>query len=222
VAALFYTERVDVRHARHVVHKNLALASAIGAATDALTFSLEPVDSAAAAAVAAELPGGYALINPGAAWPNKRYPPDRLAEVARSIQRQHGLATIVLWGPGETATAQAVVDAARGAARLASPTTLGDLVALARGARLMVSGDTGPLHIAAAVGVPVVALFGPTDPERNGPWDAADASLSRYDACACHYQRRCHRGADGWCLADIAVEQVVAAVDERLARAART
>jgi ADP-heptose:LPS heptosyltransferase len=86
----------------------------------------------------------------------------------------------------------------------------------------MVSGDTGPLHIAAAVGVPVVALFGPTDPERNGPWDAADASLSRYDACACHYQRRCHRGADGWCLADIAVEQVVAAVDERLARAART
>jgi heptosyltransferase-1 len=79
----------------------------------------------------------------------------------------------------------------------------------------MLSGDTGPLHLAAAVGAPVVALFGPTDPARNGPWGANDISLSRYADCVCHYQRRCRRS--GACIEDISVEDVRAAVDRRLA-----
>ncbi len=70
---------------------------------------------------------------------------------------------------------------------------------MTRAAALVVSGDTGPLHIATAVGTPVVALFGPTDPARNGPYAEADVSVSRYDSCDCHYERRCHRSS--WCLA---------------------
>jgi ADP-heptose:LPS heptosyltransferase len=83
----------------------------------------------------------------------------------------------------------------------------------------MVSGDTGPTHIAAAVGVPVVALFGPTLAARNGPWDPADRVVSRYDQCQCHYERRCrHADASRWCLGTITEADVRAAVDARLGR----
>jgi ADP-heptose:LPS heptosyltransferase len=79
----------------------------------------------------------------------------------------------------------------------------------------MVSGDTGPLHIAGAVGTPIVALFGPTRAERNGPWSPADISISRIDQCVCHYERRCRRAQP--CIDDISVDDVVAAVERRVA-----
>jgi hypothetical protein len=70
--------------------------------------------------------------------------------------------------------------------------------------------------------VPAVALFGPTNPKRNGPWADADVSLSRYTRCDCHYERRCRRPAGAWCLGQIAVEEVLAAVDRRLAARRRS
>jgi ADP-heptose:LPS heptosyltransferase len=70
------------------------------------------------------------------------------------------------------------------------------------------------LHIAGAVGTPLVGLFGPTDPDRNGPWAAGDRTVSRHDACDCAYRRQCRRRA--WCLADITVEEVTRAVEERV------
>jgi len=124
------------------------------------------------------------------------------------------MASIVLWGPGEEPLARTVADRSLGAARVAPPTSLGDLLELSRAASLMISGDTGPLHIAAAVGTPVVAVFGPTDPARNGPWAPSDVTVSRFGACGCHYERRCHR--DGWCLADVTVAEVTAAIQQRL------
>jgi heptosyltransferase-1 len=93
-----------------------------------------------------------------------------------------------------------------------------DLLALSRAASLMISGDTGPLHIAAAVGTPAVAIFGPTDPARNGPWVAEDVTISRFAACRCHYERRCHQSQ--WCLADVQVAEVTAAIQRRLAATA--
>jgi lipopolysaccharide heptosyltransferase I len=83
-----------------------------------------------------------------------------------------------------------------------------------------VSGDTGPLHLATAVGTPTVSLFGPTDPLRNGPFAAEDVTVSRFDACGCHYDRRCHETE--WCLGAVAPAEVCAAVQRRLAdRSAR-
>jgi ADP-heptose:LPS heptosyltransferase len=79
----------------------------------------------------------------------------------------------------------------------------------------MISGDTGPVHIAGAVGTPIVALFGPTRAERNGPWSPADISISRYDQCVCHYERRCRRGQP--CIDDISIDQVIAAIERRVA-----
>jgi ADP-heptose:LPS heptosyltransferase len=158
----------------------------------------------------------FALLNPGAAWPNKRWPPERFGALAQFLRDVRGLRSVVLWGPGESPLAHAVVESSDGAAFLAPPTQIGDLLALSRAAALMVSGDTGPLHLAAAAGTPTVALFGPTDPKRNGPFAADDLVVSRYDACGCHYDRRCRRR--DWCLADIGVAEVTAAIQQRLFR----
>ena len=154
------------------------------------------------------------MINPGAAWPNKRWPPERFGAVAAFLRERFGLPSIALWGPGEEPLAQAVAGSSNGAAHVAPQTTIADLVELSRAASLMVSGDTGPLHIAGAAGTPIVSLFGPTDPLRNGPWVPEDETISRWAECACRYQRRCRRAT--WCLADITVGEVTAAIEKRM------
>lgn len=218
-ASWFYKETCDPGGAAHVVDSNLAALSAFGIDRRPRRFPIDVPSSPALAAVRECVTtggrAGYALINPGAAWPNKRWPPERFGEIALSIAGRHGLLPVVLWGPGEEATAGRIVESSGGAAMLAPRTGIGDVLALSRDARLMLSGDTGPLHLAGAVGTPIVALFGPTDPARNGPWDPADISLSRFGDCVCHYQRRCRRSRA--CIEDISVEDVRGAIDRRLA-----
>lgn len=215
----FYSEVERGAPTTHVIQKNLGLLATIGVHATAIEVPLAVRSSAARDQVRAEAGGrALALLNPGAAWPNKRWPAPRFAEVAVFLREVRGLAPIVVWGPGEEALAQAVVEACHGAARLAPPTTMSDLVELSRDAALMVSGDTGPLHIAAAAGTPVVAIFGPTDPERNGPWAIDDIAVSRFAGCACHYRRHCRERS--WCLADVQVSEVTAAIQRRLADAA--
>ena len=216
LAVPFYTERVSVPKSAHVVQKNLLLAAALGAPSTALEFPIGAVRSPAVESFLAADPRPFVLLNPGAAWPNKRWPPDRLGAVARWLSERKGLTTVVLWGPGEQPMADGVVRASAGAARIAPPTGLDDLIALARHARLVVSGDTGPLHIASALGVPAVALFGPTNPHRNGPWDPADVSISLYEKCVCHYERRCRLPVGEWCLGRVTINQVTDAIDRRL------
>ena len=116
------------------------------------------------------------------------------------------------------AAADDVVAATDGAAARAPQTSLGDLLALASRAALMISGDTGPIHLAAALGTPVVGLYGPTWPERNGPWDPSDENVSRAATCECHHKRQCLRGESRMCITEISVEDVAAAVDRRLIR----
>jgi heptosyltransferase-1 len=216
LARLFYTETVDPSDSPHVIRKGIELMRAVGVDDPSIAFPLVVPRSAPADAVAARTgPSGYALINPGGAWPNKRWAPERFGAVAAAIRERHGLRSIVLWGPGEETAASAIVTASRGAAEQAPPTSITDIVAMAKGARLMVSGDTGPLHIGAAVGTPIVALFGPTRAERNGPWSSSDISISRFEQCVCHYERRCRR--DHPCIDEIRVDDVVAAIERRVA-----
>ena len=177
-------------------------------------FPIERAESAVARQAAASTGGRYALLNPGAAWPNKRWPPARLAAVASALRNRRGLASIVLWGPGERALAEEVIALAGGAAILSPQTSIADIVELARGAAVMVSGDTGPTHLAAAVGTPIVGLYGPTRAERNGPWMPDDVTLSRASICKCHHLRRCTQ--DVMCLLDIQTGEVVDAVERRL------
>jgi heptosyltransferase I len=200
--------------ADHVITKNLRLLSTVGVETGRIEFPLAPIRSAAAERVRQDVGGPFVLINPGAAWPNKRWPAERFGEIAAFLREVRGLESVVLWGPREEPLARAVVAASGGAARLAPPTGIADLLGLSRDASLMVSGDTGPLHVAAAAGTPIVAIFGPTNPRRNGPWDPADIVVSRYESCGCHYDRRCHERQ--WCLEDLTVAEVTAAIQQRL------
>lgn len=216
-AAVFYTERVPGGEGGHVIQKNLRLAAAVGATPGPLRFPIRTQESRVLASIGGD-DQAFAVINPGAAWPNKRWPPDRFGAVAAGIRARHGLVPVVVWGPGERAIGEAVVAQSDGAAVLAPETTLDDLIDLMACARLVVSGDTGPTHIAGAFGVPIVALFGPTDATRNGPWHRDDIALGNYTACECHYERRCRREPDRWCLVSISVDAVLAAIDQRLAR----
>jgi ADP-heptose:LPS heptosyltransferase len=135
------------------------------------------------------------------------------------LRAAHGLTSVVLWGDGERQLAEAIVAAAPDAAIVPPATRIADLVALARTAALMVSGDTGPAHIAAAVGTPFVGIYGPTTAARNGPISRCDVAVSRDDRCECPLQRRCT--AARWCLLDIGVDEVAEAVTRRLMTPAR-
>ena len=226
-ARLFYTEAYDPgrgglyhpAETRHVVDINLGVLARLGIEAPAREFPIDAVSSEAARR-ARELTGGrYALLNPGAAWPNKRWPPERLAAIAAALRDRHGLMSVVLWGPGEERLAEAVVAAANGAAVKSPNTSIADLVALARDAALLVSGDTGPTHIAAALGTPIVGIYGPTRPARNGPMSPLDVTVSRDATCQCHHLRRCTR--DRMCLLDIEVAEVLDAVERRLGAEAK-
>jgi lipopolysaccharide heptosyltransferase I len=222
-AAWLYGETVTVPDGAHIIRKNLSVLPALGVEVpSAVTFPfrIPPSRVADTMADAARQRGGerFALINPGAAWPNKRWPVERFGAVARHLRVRHQLPSFVLWGPGEDALADRIVASSDGAAARAPQTTIGDLLAAASRAAIVVSGDTGPLHLAAAVGAPIVGLYGPTWPERNGPWDPNDEVISRAASCECHHKRRCRRGEARMCIAEISVEEVTDAVDRRLIR----
>jgi lipopolysaccharide heptosyltransferase I len=222
-ARLFYTDAhdpgrgglYDRRETRHVVAINLGILAHVGVAAPAVEFPIEDAASDAARRIAEQTGGRYALLNPGAAWPNKRWPPERLAALAVHLRGRHSLASVVLWGPGEEALAAAVVASADGAAVMSPKTSIADVVALARRAAVMVSGDTGPTHIATALGTPLVGIYGPTRPSRNGPMSPLDITVSRDTICQCHHLRRCR--LDRMCLLDVAAAEVAEAVDRRLA-----
>lgn len=217
-AAFCYGEHVTVDDRGHVVHKNLAMLAPLGVPAAGVAFPWAARDSAAAAQVATDtrvVAGGFVLLNPGAAWENKRWPVEHFGALARALGERHGLVSVVTWGPGEQARADAVVAHAGAHAFLSPPTALHDVLALARAARLCVSGDTGPLHLAASVGTPIVGLFGPTRPERNGPWLAADLAVSRAGECVCFHKRQCLRGQA--CIDRIGVDEVLDACTRRLA-----
>jgi heptosyltransferase-1 len=196
MAAPFYSHRVVPAAGAHVIFKSLALLEPLGGRDMQASFPLEIPHSAAADEARSRVGGEpYALINPGAAWPNKRWPPDRFG-----------------------ALAEQVIGASAAAAVLAPATAITDLFAIAQHARVLISGDTGPLHIGGAVGTPLVALFGPTHAERNGPWSTEDVVVSRTSGCVCLYRRRCRRGAP--CINEIELPDVIDAVERRLSRSA--
>lgn len=223
LARVFYTQRHDPGGAglyarteqRHVVRINLGMLERLDIEAGPPEFPLRTQPSAGAEGVRQAVGGRYALLNPGAAWPNKRWPTQRFGALARALLERLRLPSVVLWGPGERTLGEQIVGHSAGAALLAPQTTMADLMALARGAAVMVSGDTGPTHVAAAVGTPIVGIYGPTRSQRNGPWSPLDVAVSRTEVCACLHVRRCV--AAQWCLLDLPVEEVLDGVERRLA-----
>ena len=177
-ASMFYTRPIDAA-GTHVVEHALSIVSQIAGQPLSYVPPLFPVDRAAEAWAAQTLAqigsDRFAILNPGAGWGAKCWPAESFGAVAVAL-RQFGLAILINYGPGEELLANAVHQASHGAA-LPVKGSVGELIALTRRAALFVGGDTGPMHLAAALRVPVVALFGPTRPERNGPYGTQSVVL---------------------------------------------
>jgi lipopolysaccharide heptosyltransferase I len=220
-SALLVGEQAELPAGReHVIDKNLSLLGPLGIEATGLREFPLPFSEEIAARVAGGLRdlsvADFVVLNPAGGWESKLWPAERFGELAQGL-RQRGLSTVVTWGPGEEDLADRVVASSDGAAVRSLPTTLLDYVELARRARLVVAADTGPLHLACAVATPVVALFGPTDPARNGPFDPSDEVVRRTPACAPCYSRACQRHAG--IMAEIPVAEVLNAAVRRLASA---
>ncbi len=160
----------------HLVDKFFAAVAYLGAWTDGAGFHFpEPPESTARvdAFLRAAGPGPYAVIHPGSsdARPDKRWASERFGEVLRWLADEHGIRSIVCYGPSERPLAELVVAASQGRAVAALPgTSLLDLAALLRRAVLFIGTDSGPMHVAAALGVPTVSLFGSGSPVVYGPY----------------------------------------------------
>jgi heptosyltransferase-1 len=169
-ARWLFTERVETRGA-HVIEQDIELATAVAGDELAPVQPRLPVDAASEAWADKILPpGGQAtvLINPGAGWGAKRWPVERYAAVAQGLISR-GLRVLVNAGPGEEQLAESISQATGGAASSLT-CSLDQLIALTRRVSLVIAGDTGPLHLACALDRPVVGIYGPTDPSRNGPF----------------------------------------------------
>jgi ADP-heptose:LPS heptosyltransferase len=145
-----------------------------------------PVSIAAAEAEFAEALNGEhgarpAIIKTGGGWPTKLWPADGYARIVDLLWTEYGLRSAITFGPGEEGLAQGVIEQSRSGAGVAVKSTLKQYYALARRASIFVGGDTGPMHLAAAAGAPVVGLFGPSSARRNGPLAKADRVVERTD-----------------------------------------
>jgi heptosyltransferase-1 len=205
-ASMWYTRQVLTRGV-HVIQQALSLAEAViqrSAAAPRVEFPVDPDAENKITALTADA-GGFAILNPGAGWGAKQWPADRYGLVAKELAKD-GLRSLVNYGPGEEELAASVEAASEGTARKIS-CSVSELIALTRRARLFIGGDTGPMHLAAALQVPVVGLFGPTNPARNGPFGTRFLVLRNASSVTTHARHReTERG-----LMEIAPEEVVAA-----------
>jgi heptosyltransferase-1 len=216
-ASILYNRRVLVpKNGTHVVDQAVALAAAVvspevtppNVPPALVNAEVEfPVDADAEqkiAGIAADLKD-FAILNPGAGWGAKRWPAERFGQVAKELARD-GLSSLINYGPGEENLAVAVETASDGMARRIS-CTISELIALTRRARLLIGGDTGPMHMAAALKIPVVAVFGPTNPARNGPFGTRSIVLRSASSLTDHTRH----GEPEQGLLEITVDEVVAA-----------
>lgn len=217
-AGLFYTTEVALPENVHAVEENLALAASLGARSERWTFPLphrEEDERYAQDQLAAAGIQEFIIVNPGGGWMAKRWSPDNYALLIERLSSSvQALPRIVLTGSAaDEADAEQILRQPGCAQARFIPTSLTQYVSLARRARLFVGGDTGPMHLAAALGVPVVAILGPTDPRRNGPFRRDDIAVSNNGIV--NHSRRLRRQTF---LEGVSVEAVAEAVKIRLGR----
>lgn len=218
LAALFYTDRLNPRGAHKVDH-NLTLVEAAGAKVSEPQFPIAihvHDEEVAVAELARNSINEFFVLNPGGGWRSKCWPPARYGELHRKLVERYGWRGVVSIGPGEHSLAHELISAAGDPAPAAILLGIGPLMALMRRAKFVVSADTGPLHLASALGAPVVGLFGPTDPSRNGPYSPDDVVVRNLRTSVTTYRRGNSYAAS---MLSITVDEVLAAVDRRLKKA---
>ena len=217
-AALFYTDRISTtRDERHQLlhHVDLLDPPACQEPISArFPLSLpKGLEEKLAGHLRPLAPSRPLLLNPGAGWETKRWPPERFGELAVRIERELGIPVLFTIGPGEEDLAERAASTAGLPGERCLQSDLLELAVLCRQSCLMVAGDTGPLHLAVAMGTPTVAILGPALAWRTGPFDPQDEVVVHSKACPHPYRRKCR---DHFCM-DIPVEAVFEAVKRRLA-----
>ena len=204
---------------QHIIEKNLALLERLDITPEnqPLNFHIYP-DQESLEYVDRELRKleleQFVLVNPGGGWVTKIWDADKFALLIDTMYTDLRLPALILWGPGERHLADRITRKCISPAMISFSTNLSELVALVRKARLMISGDSGPLHLASALGVPVVGIYGPTDPKRNGPWNPHDSTCTIHYECSPCYQRTCPIGVQ--CLRQLEVAPVLDAAKRTL------
>ncbi|MFO0754128.1 MAG: lipopolysaccharide heptosyltransferase II [Thermodesulfovibrionales bacterium] len=208
-STLFYTHRVRGGRDIHAVDRYLKIASALGGSVKALHFPLPPAEDSAEMRKIKKDTGSYVVIVPGARWQTKIWPAEKFGRVASLLRER----SIIVGSGADGARAKEIEALSGGKARsLAGKTGMRELIALIRDARFVLTNDSGPMHIAAALGVPVAALFGPTNPVRTGPYGSNHLLITPDVPCAPCYKKKC---ATVRCMDAITVEQVYQTIKER-------
>jgi heptosyltransferase-1 len=220
-ARLFYTHRVptgagsDAGSAstdRHAIERYLCVTEALGCGREPVEFPF-PTDDADRRHVAGLVPAGpYAVLMPGTNWETKRWPVERFAALVAPLRERFGLESVVAGGAGDAALAAPIEQA--GAVNLAGHTTLRQLVALLERADLVVANDSGPMHVAAALGRPLVAPFGPTSPARTGPYGRMDSVIRIDIPCSPCFSRTCSHQS---CLRWLGIDPVLELAEQQMA-----
>ncbi len=181
--------------APHVIDRTLQLLLPLDIESPKVSFrmpeSQADIDAAESLIEQLSLGDGYGMINPGAGWPSKIWPAGRYAAVARHLGEKQDLPSLVVWaGDEEQAMARQIVNGSGGYAQLAPPTGLRLLGALARRGRMFIGSDTGPLHLAVAVGTPCVGLYGPWPSAQTGPYGPGNVVVEKMTLDGSTSQRR--------------------------------
>ena len=211
IAASFYSNRV-ASHSRHVVQQNIDLATAVGGTNGPIVFPLPEGEPEASLP-----PGDYVLTSPVAGWTSKQWPPEHYAELARLLWREKGLPLVMDCAPAHRSYGEQIVNQAPKGSCVLHVSSLAGLLAATRRAKAVVGVDSGPLHLAAALQIPGVAIFGQTDPTRNGPYGGS-FNVLRASGVVTSYKRGDQIQA---CMLVIRPEQVWEALQAQLSQRAR-
>ena len=197
----FYTHKIEGGRQIHAIDRYLKLAALMGCNTSQVSYPMPPYPSDSP--LLSSLPERFCIIAPSAGKEANRWPADRFGKLAASLP----LPSVVISNKADAEVAEAVVTASNGMAiNLAGKTGLKELVALIARARFFISNDTGPMHIAAALGIPVFAIFGPANPIRTGPYGTIHTIIQQQlDCTPCYRQKPCKNWT---CMKDITVEKV--------------
>jgi heptosyltransferase-1 len=214
-SSFFYTHKVEGGRNIHAVDRYLKIADFLGCDITDIRFPF-PLDNQSSSSIfhpSSLIPHsseGYAVIVPGARWKTKKWPPEKFGELSMMLPMK----TVIVGSKSDINIANEIVNLSKGnAISLAGKTDLKELLEVMRGARFVVSNDSGPMHIAAALCIPVFAIFGPTDPIKTGPYGEGHAVIRGDIPCAPCFKRTCN---DVKCMNSLSVEKVYEIIKRRL------
>ena len=207
-SALFYSHRIHGSMKIHAIDRYLKIAEAMGCPVGAIRYPFAPYQETPA--ISKDLPREYVVMTPSAGKEANRWPAERFGQLAARLD----LPALLIGGKSDQAVADEVAQHAKGKAiSLAGQTSIKELIPIIANAKYFITNDTGPMHIAAALGVPVFAIFGPANPDRTGPYGEQHTIIREELPCSpCYAWKPC----DNWqCMEAISVERVLKIIREK-------